>query len=271
VLNLTQDLSERTDVKWIQNWSKLDDQAQKAFQSVKLHAESYTDYAAVEGLLGRIPPEYSVFLSNSMIPRDVAILQSRFGKRQFLVNRGAAGIDGITSTAVGCAVGLKKPLALLTGDLAFLHDVGALALQSHLETPLLIGVIQNRGGTIFRKLPVYSTIEKERFRHYFETPQEVDIESLCKAYNVSYRRITQEQELSKLTFPDSPGIHVVELITDPDASHNQREELLDSAFRLFLDSLDSQTGVNQLLDKDAHQELSPIEVTIRYSNNGDET
>ena len=271
VLNFLRELSKGTDSEWISTWNSLDNQARKAIQSVELHTESFTDYTAIEGLLGRIPPEYSVFLSNSMIPRDVAILQSRIGSQQFLVNRGAAGIDGITSTAVGCAAALKKPLALLTGDLAFLHDVGALALQSHLETPLLIGVIQNRGGTIFRKLPVFSTIEKERFRHYFETPQEVDLESLCKAYQVSYRRITQAQELSSLTLLDSPGIHVIELVTDPDASHDQRTEFLDSAFRRFLDPVDSHVGISQYLDSDARQGLYPGEVTTRDSENGEGT
>ena len=83
-------------------------------------------------------------------------------------NRGANGIDGIVSSAVGVARGSGKPTLLVTGDLAFLHDAGGLRSARELRTPLAILLLENGGGGIFSHLPVAR--HEEHFEPLFGTP-----------------------------------------------------------------------------------------------------
>lgn len=111
--------------------------------------------AAVGVAIGALPSGAGLFLSNSLpvryaevcVPaddRDIAVW----------VNRGAAGIDGITSTALGAGAGSGRPLLLVTGDLAFLHDLGGLFALRHLARPAVILLLNNDGGGIFSHLPI---------------------------------------------------------------------------------------------------------------------
>ena len=69
-------------------------------------------------------------------------------------NRGASGIDGTIASACGFAVGLNKPVTLLLGDLAFLHDLNSLAMLKQLSKPFVIVILNNDGGGIFSFLPI---------------------------------------------------------------------------------------------------------------------
>jgi 2-succinyl-5-enolpyruvyl-6-hydroxy-3-cyclohexene-1-carboxylate synthase len=126
-------------------------------------------------------------------------------------SRGAAGIDGTVSTASGIAYGTGGPVRLLIGDLAFLHDAGALAI-GELETPpdLDIVVLNDHGGGIFCDLE-HAAAPGELFRRYFLTPQRVDLAQLARAYGADYERADSAEVLAHaLTRPPS-GIRVIEV------------------------------------------------------------
>ncbi len=95
-------------------------------------------------------------------------------------NRGASGIDGVLSTAAGFAAGLARPATLLLGDLSFLHDVNGLALlrSSEMAPPLVVVLINNRGGGIFSFLPVAGAVGHEAFERLWGTPQNIDLEGV---------------------------------------------------------------------------------------------
>ena len=98
-------------------------------------------------------------------------------------NRGASGIDGSTSTAVGANVVFKGITLLITGDLSFLYDSNAF-WNSYVDEHFRIVVINNSGGGIFRILP--TALDDKNFETFFETPHQVDMYALCKAYGLSY-------------------------------------------------------------------------------------
>ncbi len=158
-------------------------------QRERLKAESrLTDAHVYDALLPRIArePETLMAASNSFPIRDYL----QFGpeeivqKHPLLVNRGASGIDGVTSTAVGATLSRGKPVVLFTGDLAFLHDTGALNNLMSRDLPLKIIVLNNRGGTIFRMLPLNT--DDPTFTEFFETPQQVDLQDIARAHGIPY-------------------------------------------------------------------------------------
>lgn len=184
-------------------------------------------------LLSReLPGGTPVFISNSMPVRDAEFFWpcGAFGHR-ILVNRGANGIDGILSTALGVMHG-GQPGVLITGDLAFLHDSNGLLLKDVFKGSLTILLINNGGGGIFEHLPVVDF--DPPFHDFFLTPQSVNIPDLLAAHNIKHQRIEDWEDFCRKirTLPDK-GIRVLELITDPRCDIPFRRKLLDPARDVF--------------------------------------
>ncbi|MEM8806805.1 MAG: 2-succinyl-5-enolpyruvyl-6-hydroxy-3-cyclohexene-1-carboxylic-acid synthase [Cyanobacteria bacterium P01_G01_bin.38] len=134
-----------------------------------------------------LPPETPIFIANSMPIRDVeSFWQPNDRRYRPYFSRGANGIDGTLSTAMGMAHGNRSSV-LLTGDLAFLHDTNGLLNLPHFRGHLTLVVINNQGGGIFERLPIAQF--EPPFEKYFVTPQAIEIEILCRAYGVSYVQI----------------------------------------------------------------------------------
>ncbi|HEX9781567.1 MAG TPA: 2-succinyl-5-enolpyruvyl-6-hydroxy-3-cyclohexene-1-carboxylic-acid synthase [Opitutaceae bacterium] len=177
-------------------------------------------------LLARLlPQETAVFVASSMPVRDVEYFWPRTAKRfRFFFNRGANGIDGTLSAAIGIAHG-GAPAVLVTGDLALLHDSNGLLLAGKLKGSLRVVLINNHGGGIFEHLPVAQF--DPPFEEYFATPQSVDFGALCAAHGVRHRVADDWQSFSGLLAgAASPGIEVVEIRTDRKADAGRRKRLL---------------------------------------------
>ncbi|MDH2443407.1 2-succinyl-5-enolpyruvyl-6-hydroxy-3-cyclohexene-1-carboxylic-acid synthase [Amnibacterium sp. CER49] len=133
------------------------------------------------------------------------------GKRiRVLANRGLAGIDGTIATATGVALGLPADgragtVRVLLGDLALLHDAGALLQAPGEPVPRLQVIVGNDlGGTIFDTLEVAGTADPADFERVVRTPRPADLEALARAYGWSYRRIETRGDLDRaLTAPEA--------------------------------------------------------------------
>ena len=112
----------------------------------------------------------------------------------FHANRGVAGIDGCTSTAVGWAAATGKATWMVTGDVAFHYDANAL-LTDPVPSELRIVVMNNGGGGIFRWLP--GTQHPELFERHFETPPNRTVEAQAKAMGATHFLATNDAELRK--------------------------------------------------------------------------
>ncbi|MGB3300153.1 MAG: 2-succinyl-5-enolpyruvyl-6-hydroxy-3-cyclohexene-1-carboxylic-acid synthase [Phormidesmis sp.] len=202
----------------------------------RLIAESDLVESKVVWLLSQhLPAHTPLYIANSMPVRDVEYFWG-VGDRaiQPVFSRGANGIDGTLSTAMGLAHH-NRPTVLLTGDLAFLHDTNGLLNTPQLQGHLTVVLINNNGGGIFEMLPV-SQFEPE-FEKYFVTPQQVEFAHLCQTYGVQHQRVTNTEDfVEKIRILPEGGMRVLEIICDDKASAKenrkqsaqQRKKLLSS-------------------------------------------
>lgn len=163
-----------------------------------------------------LPKETLVMIANSMPVRDIeSFWQPNNLRIQPYFNRGANGIDGTLSTAMGMVHGHHNGL-LLTGDLAFLHDTNGLLTHRYLQGSLTVILINNQGGGIFEMLPIADF--DPPFEEYFAMPPSVNISTLCAAYGVQHTRIqtwdSLETCIQQLQCSDQPTLHVLEVCTD---------------------------------------------------------
>jgi 2-succinyl-5-enolpyruvyl-6-hydroxy-3-cyclohexene-1-carboxylate synthase len=195
-------------------WSRYEQRVRGGLDD-RLHAEQeLVEPKAAWVLAQHLPPNTPLFVANSMPIRDVEyVWPAGHGEISPRCNRGANGIDGTLSSAMGVARASSKPSVLLTGDLALLHDANGFLLRSQLGTSLTIVLINNRGGGIFEHLPV-SQFEPP-FESFFATPQDVDFRQLCGAHGVEHVLVRDWRQFAELvsTLP-AEGVRLLELQTD---------------------------------------------------------
>lgn len=169
-----------------------------------------------------LPIGTPLFIANSTPVRDVEWFWPPSDRqiRPFF-NRGANGIDGTLSTALGIAH-RHQPTVLLTGDLALLHDTNGLLLAKNLVGHLTIVLINNNGGGIFESLPIAQF--DPPFTEFFATPQQIDFAQLCATYNVEYLPITNWPQFQQvLTSLPTTGIRLLEVRCDRQADAHWRQ------------------------------------------------
>lgn len=196
---------------YCQKWLKLEkatrNDMDQALESLEIMYEG-----KIAWLLSRqLPPKMPIFLANSMTVRNAEYFwQPNDREIAPYFNRGANGIDGTLSTALGIAYGAKG--ILLTGDLALLHDSNGFLSRPRFQGHLTIILVNNNGGGIFGMLPI---AEFNSFEEYFSTPQSVNFAKLCEAYNVEHQQVDSWQQLAELV-SDLPntGIRVLEIVCD---------------------------------------------------------
>jgi 2-succinyl-5-enolpyruvyl-6-hydroxy-3-cyclohexene-1-carboxylate synthase len=151
-----------------------------------LPEKQITEISAARIVSGLIDRNEALFLSNSMPVRDMDTYARTLSARGIPtgLNRGASGIDGIISTAAGYAQGLRKPVTLLIGDIAFLHDMNALTLIGKLSVPMKIIVLNNNGGGIFSFLPVSEVTDV--FETHFAAPQDYSVRLAAETFGIPY-------------------------------------------------------------------------------------
>ena len=209
-----------TDNVRLSAWSK----AQKAARA-KLERIARVDWnfegrivTLVEEALG---PDDRLFIGSSMPVRDLEWFYHPPGPGpEVLCNRGANGIDGTVSTALGASLDGKRTV-LLCGDLTFLHDSNALLSAYGHTGDLTVVVVNNQGGGIFNHLAVAK--ETKRFEQLWGTPQAADLGKLCAAHGVRHDHAETWTALARQLERRGKGVKVIEFSTDREA---------DAAWRL---------------------------------------
>lgn len=217
------------DEVWLRRWREVELAAQRVLATVEAEAGfegAYTRVVADTLVRGQ-----TLFVASSMPVRDLEYLAPvRADGPRVLANRGANGIDGTLSTALGVAHD-GEPTVLLIGDLAFLHDTNGLLTAPRLRGALTVVVINNQGGGIFGHLPVAKF--DPPFEEYWATPQSVDLAKLCAAYAVPHRLVATPAELRSALQADvaRPGLRVLEARTERRQDVDTRRRLFAAAAR----------------------------------------
>ena len=140
----------------------------------------------------------------------------------FAGNRGAAGIDGITSTALGLATQVDDavPVVVFTGDLALLHDIGGLLGVERAGQRLTVVCIDNDGGQIFSMLPIHGRIDAADYETIFRTPHGVDLAQLQGLAGIDVTVVDEGDDLPAVLqvagTKTEPGVDLVIVRIDPD-------------------------------------------------------
>jgi len=212
-------------------WAGMEARARAALDALLEAEEALVEPKAAWLMARHLPAGSSVFAANSMPVRDMEFVWPANDRGiQVFFNRGANGIDGTLSTALGAAHN-AGPVALLTGDLALLHDSNGLLLAPRFRGSLTIVLINNHGGGIFEHLPVAQF--GQIFEEFFATPQEVDFAKLCSAHGVAHAHVEDWSHFEHLiSSPAAPGIRVLELRTDRKRDAAWRKDAFASAARV---------------------------------------
>lgn len=203
---------------WIERWQSIEAQSRKA---ITQHMSQATDESAfVSTLIQKLTKDDALFVSNSMPIRDVDNLLFD-SEVEVYANRGANGIDGVISTALGMAV--HKRVTLLIGDLAFYHDMNGLLMSKLNDIHINIVILNNDGGGIFSYLP-QKTAAEQYFERLFGTPTGLNFEYTAMLYDFSFKRLNNITDFSQVSFSNMNS-YIYEIIKNREDNLEQHQLL----------------------------------------------
>jgi len=228
-------MASATDLEWLERWLLAGRRARRAVDVVLdgwdrlsgLHVAR-----AVARVHGATPSDGpNLFVGASSIVRDLdLVLDHTVDQPPVHASRGLSGIDGSLSTAAGISLGRATPVRALVGDLTFLHDTNGLLVGPTEERPPVQVVVANDGGgSIFGLLEHGEARFAEVHERFFATPQDVDVEALCRAHGVPHRLVATEDELVDVLHGWDGGSEVVEVRVDRGLSRELSRGVADAA------------------------------------------
>ncbi|MCZ7671301.1 MAG: thiamine pyrophosphate-dependent enzyme [Chloroflexi bacterium] len=217
-------------------WQQIDNHLSADYANAALSLpKGYTDFMAVMDTVSMTPANGRLFLGNSLPIRHLdQFARPSQTPLHVYANRGASGIDGNISTALGFGAASNSPLVAVLGDITFYHDMNGLLAVAGCEMqvagketppaarhapPTTIVVLNNNGGGIFRRLPI-SQIEPP-FTDLFLTPHNLDFEHAARLYNLDFVRVTNQAEFRQALGESlyNPGATLIEVVTNGRSDH----------------------------------------------------
>ncbi|MEO7573831.1 MAG: 2-succinyl-5-enolpyruvyl-6-hydroxy-3-cyclohexene-1-carboxylic-acid synthase [Acidimicrobiales bacterium] len=202
------------DGAWLARWSTLGGQALAAIDATLAAEPHLTEPAVARALVAALPAGGALVVSSSMPIRDLEWYVEPGVDVEVHANRGANGIDGVVSTAVGVALADPgRPAALLIGDVAFLHDTNGLLGAAERGVDLVIVVVDNDGGGIFSFLPQAQVVGEARFEQLYGTPHGLDLVAVASAHGAHARAVSDVGPAVAEALA-AGGVHVLVVHTD---------------------------------------------------------
>jgi len=211
---------------WSAAWQAAETTAQDAIAGVLAAHPEVTEPGVARAVTSALDGDAALVVASSMPIRDVEWYGDPDMRCRVLANRGANGIDGLVSTALGTAAGWNGPVAALLGDLAFLHDAGGLLGSARRGVDCCLVVVDNDGGGIFGFLP-QAGLEPERFERLWGTPQGVDLAALAAVHGIPAAEVTRSADVVPAVAAalEAGGVRLVRVRTDRRANVALHDEL----------------------------------------------
>jgi 2-succinyl-5-enolpyruvyl-6-hydroxy-3-cyclohexene-1-carboxylate synthase len=207
------------DPGWLPDWQRADERATCARDKILAQHPTLAEATVADTVLAALPTGALLVAGASMPVRELASARPRDGVT-VISGRGAAGIDGTVSSAIGAALawqlgaGSSRPAAALVGDLTFLHDSNGLLIGPAEHRPdLTIVVVNNNGGAVFALLEQGAEPYAAAFERIFGTPHGADLAAVCAVSGTRYTLVQDRAELEAALTPIE-GLQVVEVVTD---------------------------------------------------------
>ena len=218
--------TDNTNLAWLGAWQDVERATVKAIER-RLSAETdVTEPGVFSELAPVLPPGSTVFAGNSMPVRDLdSFFPAGPGAYRFLANRGASGIDGVVSSALGAAAVSLDRLVLVIGDLSFYHDMNGLIAARRFGLDATIVLVNNDGGGIFSFLPQAN--DPDDFEALFGTPHGLDFAPVAQLYGLEYCRVETlagYRDALVESFARS-GVSVIEVRTDREQNLRLHQEI----------------------------------------------
>ncbi len=202
----------RAEAGWSERWLAANAAAREAMQTASLGFTETFEARVFNELQQALPAGATILAGNSMPVRDLdSFLISDAKPLTLVANRGAAGIDGVTSSALGAAAAGNGPVVLVIGDISFYHDLNGLwaAARHHLD--LTVVLVNNNGGGIFHYLP--QAAHPSVFEEWFGTPPNLDFSHAVRMYGGAHL-VPNDWDEFRAALTGGSGLRVLELRTD---------------------------------------------------------
>ncbi len=213
---------------WLTTWQDADKVTRQTLQHAIQDFNELFEGRVFTELAGLLPDGTTLYTGNSMPVRDLdTFFWCSEHRIRIMGNRGASGIDGVVSSALGASAGAgpNEPTVLVLGDLSFLHDLnGLLAARLH-QLDLTIVLINNDGGGIFSFLP--QAAYPEHFEQLFGTPTGLDFRLAVQMYGGQFQKGESWERFRKAVSQGltTGGLHVIEVPTERTSNVKMHRQL----------------------------------------------
>jgi 2-succinyl-5-enolpyruvyl-6-hydroxy-3-cyclohexene-1-carboxylate synthase len=206
--------SGRSGSEWHGSWRRAEQIGRRAMDGAIDDYAEITEPRVARDVARSLPAGSTLVVASSMPVRDLDWFMEPHAKLNVVGNRGASGIDGFVSTAVGVALGIREPVVALAGDLSMIHDSNGLSVTGGPRPDLVFLVINNDGGGIFSFLPQAALTKS--FETLFGTPHGMDFEALARLHGCGYELVESASGLQGAVEEGLGlgGMHIVEVRTD---------------------------------------------------------
>lgn len=201
------------DSAWADAWIERDRRAGDVMRRSAANFPEPFEGRVFTELQAALPEGATIVAGNSMPVRDLdSFIATSATRLDCVSNRGANGIDGVVSTALGAAAAGRGPVTLVIGDISFYHDMNGLWAARRHALDLTVVLVNNNGGGIFHYLP--QAAHDGIFEEWFGTPPDLEFRPVVEMYGGRYTRATGWDAFrDALGAAKAGGLHVIELPT----------------------------------------------------------
>jgi 2-succinyl-5-enolpyruvyl-6-hydroxy-3-cyclohexene-1-carboxylate synthase len=227
-LALAESIAIPTPSAWAAEWRRADEAAAATTAATLATAGFPNEPEIARIVVDAMQPQTSFTVGSSMPIRDVDAYAGKSAQPiRVFGNRGANGIDGVVSAALGTAAS-GLPAVVLVGDVSLFHDLNALGTAAQLDLALTIVVINNDGGGIFHFLPQSDPeiMDAATFESLLATPHGTDFVAIAGAMGIEAHEVTDPNELGRLVSAPNSGPRLIQVRTDRVANRELHRRLL---------------------------------------------